>query len=114
MGLLGHQWAHVRAGHATIATFLDLAGALATATAAIAIVVHAQRPVVEPPFEALMAPVPAATRGHEGREAGISLQFGPRPRSLKSPARGPEGRLPTPTQQKPSASLRPRLQKNFS
>ncbi len=32
MGLLGHQWAHVRAGQATIATFLDLAGAFGSET----------------------------------------------------------------------------------
>jgi hypothetical protein len=64
---------------------------VATAAAAIAIVVHVSRPVVEPPTLSLSSrPLTNASRRGD-RTRGISLAFAPRPRSLKAPTKGPEG-----------------------
>jgi hypothetical protein len=68
---------------------------LATATAVVAIVVHARRPVVEgvpPPIAAVSPRVENVARARAVRtDGGLSLRIAPRPRSLKAPARGARG-----------------------
>ena len=66
---------------------------LATATAAVAIVVLSRRPVIEGVPEALWATLPppvVAPAPPRGRE-GLTVRLAPRPRSLKGPARGSRG-----------------------
>lgn len=68
-------------------------GALATATAVVAIVIHSRRPVVEGVPAALWATLPppvVAPAGPRGRE-GLTVRLSPRPRSLSGPARGSRG-----------------------
>ena len=68
-------------------------GALATATAVVAIVVHTRRPVVEGVPAALWATLPppvVAPASPRGRE-GLTVRLSPRPRSLSGPARGSRG-----------------------
>jgi hypothetical protein len=63
---------------------------LATAAAAIAIVVLVRRPVIEgvPPLLFSLSPPPTAGALEAG---GPSVRLAPRPRSLSGPARGPRG-----------------------
>lgn len=59
----------------------------ATAAALVATMVHVKRPVVEGVPFALLGAAPAPPR-MTGGAGGISVRFGPRPRSLSGPARG--------------------------
>lgn len=64
---------------------------VATVAAAVAIVAHMRRPVIEPPPLALSERSSSRAADNRARPGGISLEFAPRPRSLKAPAKGPEG-----------------------
>ena len=64
---------------------------LATAAAAILIVVLVRRPVVEGVPGSIAFSESSAPAGSRGTRSGPSVRLAPRPRSLSDPARGPRG-----------------------